>query len=198
MFTQLKDDEAEDLVISYLNNHNHLAIKIPTNTEKDVKTPDLNIYHHGKKIAICEVKNPRHILDSNNMYLWTTMIRKIRNAIDNAEKQIKSYDPKHENVWIVAFTSNHFQLDWHKFEMCLKGVVAYGDKLLADLTKKPYVAETNRDLSSIDLFLWFQVNQYKQIKGFVNFANLDSKHINKLHKVIRLLTPKVSEDIRGK
>lgn len=191
----ISDTESENLVISYLNNHNFLGLKIPTNSNK--RTPDINIFYHGKKVALCEVKNPKHI-PNNGIYLWKTMIRKIRNAIDNAEKQLRTFDPKHESVWIVAFTPNNFQLDWHKFEMCLKGKVSYGTQTIVDLSEKPYVTETNRDLSSVDLFLWFQINQNKEIKGFVNFANLESKYRSKLEKITRLLAPNKSEGIRGK
>lgn len=188
------DTESENLVTTYFNKHNLLALRIPVN--RNGRTPDMNIFYHGKRIAICEIKNPKHI-PNNGIYLWKTMIRKIRNAIDNAEKQLRSFDPKHETIWIVTFTSNNFQLDWHKFEMCLRGIVSFGTQTVVDLSQKPYVSETNRDLSLVDLFLWFQVGQNNKISGFVNFANLESKYRSKLEKITRLLTPSRSEGIRG-
>ncbi|MFZ5365708.1 MAG: hypothetical protein ACOZBZ_00260 [Patescibacteria group bacterium] len=142
-------------------------------------------------IFYCEVKTPEHKLNPvTRMYHWDTTFYKLRRFLHTAKKQFEDYDSGHEHSWVVAFTSNHPQLNWTNFVHNVIGAVAYNGKVIRDFRQRTFLKDSNKDLLSLEMILWLQVSYTdKRIYQMKNFINKDSKLIGKVLKISNLLTP---------
>lgn len=171
----LSESEARKIVKDYLISRGCAVDEIDTKTiSEGKKSPDLVIKEGNKILAYCEIKTPAHNLNPQaGMYLWDTIFYKLRRFLHTAKKQFSDYDPDHEKPWIIIFTSNHPQLNWTNFAHNVIGAVAYNGQVIKDYRGKKFVADSNKDLLSIDMIIWFQVNYLDrndvyQVKFFIN------------------------------
>lgn len=180
----LTEYEAISIVKSYFEKNSLVVERIdPKNLSSGKKAPDLSISKDNELIFFCEVKTPElKINPVTNMYHWDTTFYKLRRFIHTAVKQFKDIDPEHKYPWVVAFTSDHPQLNWTNFTHNVLGAVVYGGDVLRDFRDKAFVADSNKDLLSIDLFLWFQINYINRtnIVQLKRFINKDSKLLSKV------------------
>ena len=171
----LKETETRTIVKEYFSNHGFSVLEInPKNLPQAKKSPDFVIKKGGDIKGYCEVKTPAHILNPiTHLYHWDTTFYKLRKFLHKARKQFSDYDPNHKKPWIVVFTSNHPQLNWKSFADNVIGAIVFNGKILKDFRNKNFITESNKDLISIDLIIWLQVNyidrrKVYQVRFFVN------------------------------
>jgi len=171
----LKENEAREIVKEYLLNHRLSLGEInPDNLPEGKKSPDFVIKEDDKVVGYCEVKTPAHNLNPiTQLYQWDTTFYKLRRFLHTAKKQFGDYDPRHKKPWVIIFTSNHPQLNWKSFTDNIIGAVAFNGQVLRDFRNKKFLADSDRDLLSIDMVVWFQVNyidrqKVYQVKFFIN------------------------------
>jgi hypothetical protein len=171
----LTEAEARRIVKDYLTSRGYVVNEIDTKTVPEgKKSPDLVIKEGNETLAYCEIKTPAHNLNpQTRMYHWDTTFYKLRRFLHTAKKQFSDYDPDHKKPWIIIFTSNHPQLNWTNFTHNVIGAVAYNRQVIKDYRGKGFVADSNKDLLSIDMIIWFQVNYLNredvyQVKFFIN------------------------------
>lgn len=163
---------------------------IPTGSSK---TPDGFILRNGNKY-LCEIKSPLLKFDhaANPFgYKFTTVHRKILNAIHRAKKQFDDQDPEHKFPHILIYTSAHFQLCWKNFLDAISGVVINpkDGNFLVDLHNTDAYQATKDLMYIIDGYVWFQVNnsnQFYQVSYFLNersvYRNMTQELFNNLYK----------------
>lgn len=193
--TPLKEHEAIEIVCKYLSDSGFSPSRINhKNLPNGVKSPDLAVSNKGELQFYCEIKTPelkQHPI--TGMYHWDTTFYKLRRFIHSAVKQFKDVDPDHLYPRIVAFTSDHPQLNWTSFYHNVIGAVSYGDTVIKDFRDKSFVADSNKDLLAIDLFLWFQVNYINRtdVYQLFRYCNADSKHLSIVENISdQILEPK--------
>lgn len=192
------DNKSEEIVCQYLIKHVFTPIRI--NTKKldiGIKSPDFKVYEGNQYQFYCEVKNPILLAnDVTKMFHWTTIISKIRRFIHRAVEQFHDVDNNHFFPWVIIFISNHFQLNWTNFNDAYLGYVVRDGKMISDLRQEKYVKHYNRDVNTVDAYIWCQVNpQNNRIFQFVSYINFDSKLKQKNKEIIKKLTPLASENI---
>lgn len=155
------------------------------------KSSDFDVQENGRTVFFCEVKTPEHKLDSKTgLYLWNTTISKLRDMIHKALKQFKSFDPKHSVPWVVIFTSDNFQLQWKVFGDNILGVITGNRTIIKDLRSQRFIAQTQKDIEELDLFVWLQVNPDKdKIYQKSWFINGDSSLYKKTQTIRFRLLP---------
>lgn len=186
----LKESQALLLVKEYIDSKGLSCKRIEVS---DKKSPDFEILQNEVVKAYCEVKTPEHNLNPlTNMYHWDTTFYKLRRFLHTAVKQFKSYDPNHEVPWMVTFTSNHPQLNWTNFMHNVIGAVQYNGQVLKDFRQEKFIKDSDKDLLSIDLIVWTQVNYITpkifEIKFFINNDSshkLDTEHLTELLKITK-------------
>lgn len=193
--TPLKEHEAIEVVCKYLSNSGFSPSRINhKNLPSGVKSPDLAVSNKGELQFYCEIKTPELKLHPiTGMYHWDTTFYKLRRFIHSAVKQFGDVDPDHLYPRVVAFTSNHPQLNWTNFHHNVIGAVSYGDTIIKDFRGKSFVADSNKDLLAIDLFLWFQVNYINRadVYQLFRYHNVDSKHLSIIENISdKILEPR--------
>ena len=114
------------------------------------------------KVFYCEIKSPLHLVnEATKMYHWTTSMSKLRGFIHKAVQQFQDFDQNHNYPWVIAFTSDHFQLNWTSMIHALQGVVSFNGTIVRDLRKERYIIETIEDVGNIDMYIWSQINPKK-------------------------------------
>ncbi len=185
--TPLKEHEAIDIIQKYLNTSGFSPSRINhKNLPDGVKSPDLAISNNGELQFYCEVKTPELKLHPvTGMYHWDTTFYKLRRFIHGSVKQFKDVDPDHLYPRVVAFTSNHPQLNWTSFCHNVMGKVSYGETVIKNFRDKSFVSDSDKDLLEIDLFLWFQVNYINRtdVYQLYRYLNVDSKHISNVEMI---------------
>lgn len=175
----LKEHEAIGIVNTYLEKNGLTVHRIDTKKlDNGKKAPDLSVSKKSELLFYCEVKTPELKLNPDtNMYHWDTTFYKLRKFIHKAVKQFNDFDPKHESLWVLAFTSNHPQLNWTNFVHNIFGAVSFNGNVIRDFRNKSFLLDSNKDMLSIDLFLWFQINYINRssIVQLKRFVNQDSK-----------------------
>lgn len=172
----LKEGPALTLVKKYFENACLKCEKIDERkNDNGKKSPDFKVIGQNRTVAYCEVKTPENVLNSEtSMYHWDTTFYKLRKFIHKAVKQFKDYDSAYELPRIIAFTSNHPQLNWTSFQHNILGAVAFNGEILRDFNQKSFIADSNKDFLSIDLVMWLQVSHHTdnpeiyQVKYFLN------------------------------
>lgn len=169
----------EPLEISHLSN------------KDNEKSPDLLVKKNNNNLFLCEVKTPGHYIDpAMNMYLWKNVYDRLRDRLRKARKQFESHDPAHKLPRIVAFTSNHPQLNYTHCQFNILGAVAIAGNILKDFRASPEFQYTEKNKRQIDMILWCQVNRLtKEIFETEHFINLQSAQIAKVKEISRFLTP---------
>ncbi len=194
---EFTDVQAEELINDYLIRHNFTTTRFNTKKLGGLKSPDFKVYLNKELYFYCEVKNPMLLVnDITKMFHWTTSISKIRRFIHKAVQQLNDVDNHHNFPWIIIFTSSHFQLNWSNFSDSYLGYVARNGKMIRDLRHEKYVSNTNRDVNTVDAYIWCQVNsKNKIIYQLVPFINAGSRLKVKVEKIITKLKPSQSENI---
>ncbi|HVZ58247.1 MAG TPA: hypothetical protein VG935_00630 [Patescibacteria group bacterium] len=196
----LTETEALSVVSNYFYNHKFIPKRIDTNNIPEGQhSPDLTCAQNDKDIFFCEVKTPSHIFNEElGLYTWNTAFNKLRSHMHTAVKQFKDADIRHSLPRVVAFTSNHPQLNWTHLQHNILGAVKYGDKILKDFRGKTFVADTNKDINAIDIFLWFQVNYINRnsIVELAIYQNCDSQVGKMVDELVPKLTPYKNENIQ--
>lgn len=194
----LTEFEARSIVKDYFKKHGFTCKEIVTKgLPPGKKSPDFIVSENNRLLFYCEVKTPEHKLNpATNMYHWDTIFYKLRRFLHTAKKQFEDYDSGHKHPWVVAFTSNHPQLNWTNFVHNIIGAVAYDGKVIRDFRQKSFLKDSNKDLLSLEIILWFQVSYTdKRIYQMKHFVNRQSKLFNEAKKISDLLTPYKNEKI---
>lgn len=155
------------------------------------QSPDFEVWKDKDLAFLCEIKTPEHRLDPIfNVYKWDTTFYKIKKLIHKAVKQFKDYDPNHKYLSVIAFTSNHPQLDWSKFIHTVKTAVIYNGQVIRDLNALSKLNKWDQDLSYIDIVLWFQVNYLNSTAFKLDFVlNGDSLLLDEAERISKTFTP---------
>lgn len=197
----LTETEAINIVSRYFLKHGYDTQRInPNFISEGKKSPDIVGTREKEKVFLCEVKTPSHIFNQEmGMYMWNTAFNKLRNRIHKATKQFTDFDEDHAIPRIVAFTSNHPQLNWTHLQHNILGAVKLGDSILQDFSDRKFVMDTKNDLKVIDIFLWFQVNYIDRnsIVELAIYQNVDSHLCDSIEKLASGLSPKVGENIQA-
>lgn len=197
----LTEPEALNIVSKYLQSHNFVAKRINSrDIPEGQKSPDIIAFQNNKEAFLCEVKTPSHIFNEEaGLYLWTTTFNKLRSRIHTAVKQFNGIDKNHTQPRIIAFTSNHPQLNWTHLQHNILGAVKYGDKVLENFQSKTFVIDTDCDIKAVDVFLWFQVNYINRssIVELAIYQNKDSQLGETVEDLVSQLTPSKNEGIQA-
>lgn len=196
----MTENEAIRIVREYLEKHTLKGEKVDTTKlAPGKKSPDLEVKENNKLVFLCEVKTPS--LKQNvqtKMFHWATTHSKLRGFIHQAIKQFTDHDPKHTLLWVIAFTSDNFQLNWSNFCHCIQGAVAYNGQVVKDLSSSRFIQDTNRDLLSTEMIIWFQVSpKDKKVYQLKLFVNQQSRLFTETKRLSDLLTPSSSENIKS-
>lgn len=194
----MTENEAIKLVQSYLKLHTFQGERVDTTKIPfGKKSPDLEVLENNKLVFYCEVKTPS--LKQNKqtgMFNWSTTHSKLRGFIHQAVKQFIDYDPKHTLPWVIAFTSDNFQLNWSNFCHCIQGAVAYNGQIVKDLNNTRFIQDTNKDLLSTEMIVWFQINpKDKRVCQMKLFINQQARLFAETKRISDLLTPSDNEKI---
>lgn len=194
----MTESEALTVVKNFLIKHKFIPVRIEPKKQSDKQRyPDLIVKENEVDSFYCEVKTP--LLKTNpktNMFHWTTSISKLRDFVHTSVKQFESYNPYHSLPWILVFTSDHFQLNMHNFCQCIQGVVAYNGNVIKDLRNMRFIKDTEKDLSSIDMYLWLQISpKDKTIYQLKMFLYDHSPHLLKVERISNHLSPYKDENI---
>lgn len=196
----LSEKEAREIVKNYLLSHGFVVDEIkPDDLPIGKKSPDFIIKEGGDITGYCEIKTPAFILNPiTNLYQWDTTFYKLRRFLHTAKKQFDDYDPQHEKPWVIVFTSNHPQLNWTSFTHNVIGAVAFNGKVIRDFRDKKFLPESNKDLLSIDMIVWFQINYLDRRKVYQVkfFINKDRPLIDKVEKLSNRLKPEPESKIK--
>lgn len=199
--TPLTEPEAIKIVSDYFSKHKFKPERIVTeDLSSGQKSPDLAGSQKGESIFYCEVKTPSLIFNEEiGLYMWSTTFNKLRSRIHTAAKQFNAIDKEHKLPRIVAFTSNHPQLNWTQLQHNILGAVKYGDQILKDFRGKTFVADTDADINAIDLFLWFQINYINResIVELAIYQNFDSNLRNEVEELANNLRPYKEENVKA-
>ncbi len=197
----ITEHEALSVVNNYFTKHGYTPERIDTKKQGQGKqSPDIIANQNSKAIFICEVKTPEHILNkTTGMYHWDTTFNKIRGHIHKASKQFVDFDKNHILPRILAFTSNHPQLNWTGVHQNIFGMVKMGDQILKDYRNKPFVIDTNKDINSIDAYLWMQINYINRqsIAELAIYLNESSTLKNQVDEITKNLIPFAQEGIKA-
>lgn len=197
----LTESEALKIVLDYFSNHNLNSKRIETlGIPEGQRSPDIVGVQGRKNTFICEVKTPSHIFnEEKGLYVWSTTFNKLRSRIHTAIKQFSDFDKHHTIPRIVAFTSNHPQLNWTHLQHNILGAVKYGNKILQDFNSKTFVVDTNNDIQAVDIFLWFQINYLNRnsIVELAIYQNTNSKLHSDLERIVLKLVPRKEEGIQA-
>jgi hypothetical protein len=194
----LTENEALQIVKDYFSKHGFSCDYIDTTkVAASKKSPDFEVSKGGQMVFYCEVKTPEHKLNPvTKMYHWDTTFYKLRRFLHTAVKQFQDFDPDHKYPHIVAFTSNHPQLNWTNFRHNVMGAVAYNGDVIRDFRNVPFVKDSNKDLLSIDMILWFQVNYLNKTPFQTkHFVNIDLPLFNQTNEISNSLTLEIDEKI---
>lgn len=194
----LTEFEARLIVKNYFEKHGFSCKEIDTkNLPSGKKSPDFIVSRDNKLAFYCEVKTPEHKLNpATNMYHWDTTFYKLRRFLHTARKQFEDYDSKHKYPWVVVFTSNHPQLNWTNFTHNVIGAVAYNGTVIKDFRDKSFLQDSNKDLLSIEMIIWFQVSYTnKLIYQMRHFVNKQSQLLNVTEAISTSLTPYENDKI---
>lgn len=198
----LEEPEAFKLVSGYFQNHALYCKKIdPTLLPEGQQSPDfLVLQKSGALQAYCEVKSPQHRLNEiTQMYHWDTLFNKLRNFLGTASNQFIDQDPSHLVPRIVAFTSNHPQLNWTSFVHNINGAVSFNGEILKDFRSRPYIQDSNRKISAIDLVIWMQISHdcpNPEVYQMAFFINTQSPLYNQTVAIAEILKPNPVEKIK--
>jgi hypothetical protein len=196
----LSEKEARKIVKNYLLNHGFGVDEInPDDLPEGKKSPDFVIKEGNDIKGYCEIKTPAHNLNQlTQLYQWDTTFYKLRRFLHTAKKQFNDYDPQHEKPWVVVFTSIHPQLNWESFTNNVIGAVAFNGQVIRDFRDKKFLAESNQDLLSIDMIVWFQVNYIDRRKVYQVrfFINKDRALLDEINKLSNRLKPKPENKIK--
>jgi len=156
---KLSESQAKNVAKTYLTKRSFKCEEIdPTTLSPGKLSPDYYVYGHDLEF-LCEVKTPEHKLDPiTKLYKWDTTFYKLKSLIHKAVKQFEDYDKEHKNVRVIAFTSNHPQLNYSQLIHNIKGKVEFGKTVIRDLDKISKLNNWQEDLPRLELVLWFQVN----------------------------------------
>lgn len=196
----LKEPEALSIVKEYIENHGYTMKRIDiSKLSAGKKAPDYEALKESKPIFLCEVKTPGHIINQiTKMYHWDTTFNKLRNHIHTASKQFDDFDKDHSCPRILAFTSNHPQLNWTSLQQNILSEVRFGERLLRDYKGKTFVIDTNKDIQSIDIFLWMQINRLnKKIYELAIYVNQNPINIELVNTISINLAPYNNEGIKA-
>ncbi|HPR99326.1 MAG TPA: hypothetical protein PLU63_00665 [Candidatus Woesebacteria bacterium] len=189
----LTEKEARMTVKSYFINHGFEVREVdPNKLSVGDKSPDFIVTKDGNDIFYCEIKTPENKINSKtNSYQWDTTFYKLRKFLHKARKQFASFDSKHDLPWVVAFTSNHPQLNWTSFVHNIQGAVAYNGNVIKDFRSKKFIIESDKDVVSLDMIIWFQVNYLDRKTAFEVkfFVNTDLPLFTKTNEISGLLKP---------
>lgn len=191
----VKESDVISILVKFLEERGYRYT--PIQVGKD-KTPEGYIDDANKKY-LCEVKSPELKFDQGAApfgYKFATAHRKILSFIHTAIKQFKSQDAEHQLPHILIYTSAHPQLRWKSFTDAIHGgVVNQRGERSPDLSETPVYKSTLPLLSSIDLYIWFQVSgQGDKFYQVSYFLNEKSAHIEDCRKLVtRLSQSRVSE-----
>jgi hypothetical protein len=184
----LKEYEARLIVKNYFLDRGFSILDIdPRALPPGKKPPDFIIKKDDDIKGYCEVKTPANIINPiTNLYQWDTAFYKLRKFSHKARKQFDDYDPSHTKPWIIVFTSNHPQLNWKNFFNTLMGAVIFNGKILRDFRNMDFTLKTNKDLLSIDLILWFQINYIdrRNICQTRYFVNKEGRFTNEIKSLL--------------
>ncbi len=197
----LEEPVALQLVSGYFEKHTLRCNKIdPTILPEGQQSPDFLVLQNGTTQAYCEVKSPQHKLNEiTQMYHWDTLFNKLRNFLGTASNQFTDQDPFYAVPRIVAFTSNHPQLNWTNFIHNINGAVSFNGEILKDFRARPYIQDSNRKISAIDLVIWMQVSHdcpNPEVYQMAFFINTESPLYNQTVELAEMLRPTPSEKIR--
>lgn len=195
----LKEDAALKLVSDYFQNHFFQCRKIDSSTfPEGQQSPDFEVFSENSITAYCEVKTPYNKLHiADQMYHWDTGFNKLRNFIGTAADQLIDQDPEHRLPRILAFTSNHPQLNWTTLAHNLNEAVAFNGQVIKDFRNRSYIQDSNRKLASIDLFIWMQVSYVNpEIYQMAFFINTDSLLYTQANEIAQKLKPLPGEKIK--
>jgi len=184
------------LVKGYLQDQNFNPIRIdPKSIPAGKKSPDFDVQKNKKTNFFCEVKTPQHNLDpKTNMYHWNTAVSKLRDMIHKAIKQFKDHDPTHSKPWVIFFTSDNFQLQWKLFADSILGVITHNGQIIKDMRQQRFVAQSQKDIAEVDLFVWLQVNSKdEKIYQKAFYLNGDSKFYDDAETIRFELLPQGEE-----
>lgn len=167
---ELGENKIKAILTKFLLDRGYTFPPIPEDTRQ---TPDNYIEDDGSKY-VCEVKSPVLKLDlETRVYKFKTTHRKILDFIHTATKQFQSLDAEHNLPRVLVFTSITPQLNWKSFTDAIQGgVIDQEGNRSPDFSKTPVYTSTLPLLSSVDLYIWFQVSgtgdKFYQVSYFVN------------------------------
>lgn len=187
----VKESDVIGILIKFLEERNCTYMSIQAGK---AKTPEGHIHYDGRQY-LCEVKSPELKFDHSVApfgYKFATAHRKILNFIHTAIKQFDSEDAEHTLPRVLIYTSAHPQLHWKSFLDAIHGgVIDQKGERSPDFSKTLVYKSTLPLLSSIDLYVWFQVsgtgNTFYQVSYFVNQESKFSKECAELIKNLSLI-----------
>ena len=194
----LPESKALLLVREYFSSHFLRCEYIdPRHLSGGIKSPDYKIFQAEEHLAYCEVKTPENQVNQQaGMYFWDTGFNKLRKFIHKAVKQFHDEDSNHSKPWIVVFTSNHPQLNYSSLLHCIRGSVVLGGTLIKDFRNKRFIKSSNKDLKSVDLFIWMQISYVSpkiyQVKFFLND---NSPFLFEVKRISEFLMPTIDDKI---
>lgn len=124
-------------------------------------------------------------------YKFSTINKKILQAVHDSRKQFKNVDSKHEMVHILVYTSAHFQLNYNNFIEAIKGYGAdFNGKKIYDLRSTKVFKNTKEMIKDIDLYMWLQISHDKKFYQASYFPNKKSSHIESVYDLLANLRKK--------
>lgn len=142
----------QKIVRNFLEERGYEVVKIP---ECDIKTPDFKVFLNGKLIFYCEEKTLEY--DDFEGCKKDPTYNSISAHVHKATKQFKSINPLREHPNVIAFVNFDPSKDINDLFITLTGC-AFIDN--GEYMRIHRVGRIANDLNQIDLFLWFDNEQF--------------------------------------
>lgn len=157
----------QSIVKSYLES---LGFEVKRIKESVIKTPDFEVYNNGELIFYCEEKT----LDKDDFEgsKPAPTYNSISSHVHKATKQFRSVNAERKYPNVLAFVNFDEMNDAHDLFITLIGYALLED---GNGLKIRRVGRISNDLDQIDLYLWFQKDQFSNRIWAEIHKELDSK-----------------------
>ncbi|OWR32360.1 hypothetical protein CDO73_01755 [Saccharibacillus sp. O23] len=168
-------DFGQENVRKFLLHFGLEAVKIP---ESDQKTPDFEVFYKQKKVFFCEEKTLEK--DEKEGAYPDPTYNAISAHIHKATKQFKSLNPRHEFPNVLAFTNLDKGKDFYDLFITITGAAPIGNGEFLTIRS---VGRIQKDLSDIDLFLWFDQDSF--IDSLPNLNSMFKADLSTLLNIVK-------------
>ena len=173
----------EDKVRVYLESFGLEALRYSKKEQRAVgKNPDFKVYQNKELVFYAEVKS---IFVDENELGHKQMLNNLAKKLHSAFNQFLSVNNRHEFPNVLFWCSNAMRADINKFIDFHNGYVSTGlagkGDVFKDFRKTDVVEKSNIENRIIDLHIWVQHDEFKQV-----FGNQNWKHITKISDALKL------------